>query len=107
MVGERRGSAFGQLLVFQRMSFLGRTMCIAARFSSNEKKSGLSFFIFSSFFSAIVYYFFFRFIFLPSFLSRDESTTLRGIRFHVPGSLLALSWGQLYTLRTCECWTTL
>lgn len=67
MVGERRGSAFGQLLVFQRMSFLARTMCIAARFSSNEKKSGLSFFIFSSFFSAIVYYFFISFYFFAQF----------------------------------------
>lgn len=91
------------------MSFLARIMCIAARFSSNEKKSGLSFFIFSSFYlSNCILFFLFRIFFLlPSFLSRDESTTLRGIRFHVPGSLLALSWGQLYTLCTCECWTTL
>lgn len=61
MSGE---SAFGQLLVFQRMSFLARTMCIAARFSSNEKKSGLSFFIFSSFFlSNCILFFLFRIFF--------------------------------------------
>lgn len=42
-------------------------MCIAARFSSNEKKSGLSFFIFSSFFSAIVYYFFYFLFFFAQF----------------------------------------
>lgn len=94
------------------MSFLARTMCLAARFSSNEKKSGLSFFISSSFsfffllHSCILFLFYSFLYYLGQFLSRDESTPLRGIRFHVPGSLLALSWGQHCTRVWITLWVT-